>query len=118
MIAWEHINMKLNLPLLLANDHNMWLAQSLKPTGCCLMHRLSGLALTIQFKLLNLKLGMCFHRMVAAAAVTSRYTQQEVVFAVAKGRNPDLTPPDTCVMVYGPGQQHFGTYGLGAECCW
>jgi hypothetical protein len=52
------------------------------------------------------------------AVDSSRYTQQEVVFAVARDRNPDLTPPETCVMVYGPGQQHFGTYGLGAECCW
>lgn len=47
-----------------------------------------------------------------------RYTGEEVVFAVTMDRNHDLVPPHTCRMVYGPGHQHFGSYGLGPDCSW
>jgi hypothetical protein len=33
-------------------------------------------------------------------------------------RNHDLIPPNTCKMVYGPGHQHFGSYGLRSDCSW
>lgn len=47
-----------------------------------------------------------------------RFTGEEVVFAVTMDRNHDLVQPHTCCMVYGPGHQHFGAYGLGSDCSW
>ena len=47
-----------------------------------------------------------------------RYTGEEVVFAVLKGRHHDLVPPNTLVLTYGPGHKHTGAYGAGPDCCW
>ena len=47
------------------------------------------------------------------------YTGEEVVFAVSKGRHHELVPPETCVLIYGPGGKHAGAYGTGPhDLCW
>lgn len=56
--------------------------------------------------------------MQGSAEAAPRYTGKEAVYAVTTERNADLTPPKTLRMVYGPGGHHYGSYGLGPDCCW